>query len=78
MSSPVKLATPYPTIEDAAEMYGISPSRLGRVKKLVEGLVQHNGSASSPTNASRKARKSSRAKKSPHHVHVEERTGKSK
>ena len=39
MSSPVKLGTPYPTMDEVAKVYGISPTRLEELKRLVDGLM---------------------------------------
>ena len=39
MSAPVKLVTPYPTMDDVAEVYGISAARLKQLKSMVDGLV---------------------------------------
>jgi hypothetical protein len=39
MSSPVKLVGPYPTMDEVAEVYGISAARLKRLKSLVRSLA---------------------------------------
>jgi hypothetical protein len=86
MSSPVKLATPYPTIEEAAQVYGISSNRLERLKKMVQSLLQRspNKPASVPSAASRSARKTKgsgtqlRVKKSSQHAHTKKRTAPTK
>ncbi|MGB8885821.1 MAG: hypothetical protein WCC87_03810 [Candidatus Korobacteraceae bacterium] len=81
MSSPVKLATPYPTIEEAAEVYGISANRLDRLKNMVQDLSSPGKSAPSSTpvagSAARKtkgAKARSRVNKSSPHAHTKKRT----
>ena len=39
MSSPVKLAGPYPTMDEVAAVYGISPARLKQLKSIVRSLA---------------------------------------
>jgi hypothetical protein len=39
MSSPVKLVAPYPTMDEVAEVYGISPTRLKQLKSVVRSLA---------------------------------------
>jgi hypothetical protein len=82
MSSPVKLATPYPTMEEAAEVYGISSSRLERLKKMVAGLLpqRRNKAAAPPSTpvriSARKAKTTkvrSRANESSQHAHTKNR-----
>lgn len=89
MSSPVKLASPYPTIEDAADVYGISSTRLQRLKNMVQRLLPQSKSkietvvVSSSANerssaTSKSAASRSRAKKSSQHAHSKKRVAKSK
>ena len=39
MSAPVKLVSPYPTMDEVAELYGISPTRLKQLKRIVQDVV---------------------------------------
>jgi len=81
MSSPVKLASPYPTMEEAAEVYGISSSRLERLRKMVAGLLsQRQKETASLPSARISARKTtritptrSRAKKGSKYAHTKPR-----
>jgi len=82
MATPVKLASPYPTIEDAAEVYGISPSRLQRLKKMVQALLARGQSNARPID--RLSRKTSgratrpRASQNSPHAQTRKRTAKAK
>jgi hypothetical protein len=80
MATPVKLATPYPTIEDAAEVYGISPSRLQRLKKMVQALLARNHSKARPVaHLSRKTSGQatrSRVSQNSYHAQTKKRTAK--
>jgi hypothetical protein len=82
MATPVKIATPYPTIEDAAEVYGISPSRLQRLKKMVQALLATGQSKARPIeHLSRKTSgraTRSRAGQNSHHAQTRKRTAKAK
>jgi hypothetical protein len=75
MSSPVKLVTPYPTMDEVAELYGISPTRLKRLKSMVSSLVSQG--RRKPV-AGRSAAVRSRASKNSHHAHATERAAKRK
>ena len=80
MSSPVKLASPYPTMEEAAEVYGISSSRLERLRKMVASLLsQRRKETASLPSARISARKTtttavpSRTKKNSQYAHTKPR-----
>lgn len=46
MSSPVKLVAPYPTMDEVAEVYGITPARLKQLKSIVRSVApQGRGNA---------------------------------
>src|SRR5208337_1420123 len=55
MSSPVKLVAPYPTMDEVAEVYGISPARLKRLKKMVQSLTSRGRVRTSVTPLKRSA-----------------------
>ena len=83
MSSPVKLVSPYPTMEDAAEVYGISSSRLRRLRKMVQTLLAGRRGKAKPVaylsaNLSAKESKTKqapRASRRSHHAQTKKRTG---
>jgi hypothetical protein len=63
MRKQVVITTPFPTAEDLAETYGISKTRLRRLKALAEEIrgSGSKNSRNSPTTVKRKKKASSRA-----------------
>ena len=75
MSAPVKLVTPYPTMDEVAEVYGISPTRLERLKSMVSSLVSRGRKK---TAAGQGAVVRLRASKNSHHAYISKRAPKRK
>lgn len=70
MSTPVKLVTPYPTMDEVAEVYGIPRSRLEQLKSMVRNLMSRGRKK---TGTGRNATVRSRASKNSHHAHSTKR-----
>lgn len=75
MSTPVKLVTPYPTMDEVAEVYGISPARLEQLKSMVRGLVSRGRKK---TSAGQGAVVGLRPHKNSHQAHTAKRAAKRK
>ena len=88
MSTPVKLVTPYPTMDEVAELYGISPTRLKQLKRIVQDVVstgrskaagQSAGlSGSAARKATRGASAPSRMSKNSRHAQTKKRATRQK
>jgi hypothetical protein len=61
MRKQVVITTPFPTAEDLAETYGISKTRLRRLKALAKEIIENGSekSRNSPTTAVKRKRKAS-------------------
>ncbi len=60
MSSPVKLVAPYPTMDEVAELYGISPTRLKQLKRMVQDLTSRGRNKTTAVRSRVSARNASR------------------
>jgi hypothetical protein len=84
MSSPVKLTTPYPTMEDAADLYGIPPARLARLKKMVDEVMRRRSRSDTAKLGADKSEKASnsstvgRMRKNPEHAQSKKRASKTR
>ena len=84
MSTPVKLVTPYPTMDEVAELYGISPTRLKQLKRIVQDVVSTGRSkaagqsGSAARKATRGASAPSRMSKNSRHAQTKKRATRQK